>query len=484
MFCQFLINFADLKLSLPQQFVRIPSLFPFYPFISTYFPSHIPATPSNILFDTICQISMAAQTDWEVAIRENDVAKLASWCEHFTSEIKSTTRSLAAGLLQGSELPTDNLNVMHVAALYNALDCFVYLHTVWAKTFDKGSPLSVRNAVQALPLHYACYAGATEVATYILTQDPKQATDLPDTVTKHLLSLTAMSKDAAIMQLLLEKGADIGQRQNAENRPLDIAISNTAAECALLLLDHHRRRDDTRTDTPLMVAIHRHQLQLAFEFCRRPGADLQFKDSNGRYALKLAVAKLGTPANRPWFELVKEIADRNGRVDLDESENAAGILHDALRVRVPVDVVDFLLGRQEVNVNRVDKIGDSCACVLESSTEVPITGSPNESYHTQILDLLFNRGFAPANTPRVLLRFLLAATPPVLAIRWLLKYCADRGEPLGPKDVPIPAQVHQADRAGVKMSLGEAFARATGRVRGRPGEELKKIAAEFNAGRA
>jgi ankyrin repeat protein len=406
---------------------------------------------------------MTQANEWETAIRANDVRKLAQWCERSSAEIKATTRVLTSGAaaLQGSDLPADSLNLMHVAALYDALDCFVYLHTVWARSFAQGSPLAVRNAVQALPLHYACYAGATEVATYILAQEPAQARDLPDTVRKHLLALTSMSKDAAIMQLLLDNGADLGQRKNSDNDPLGTAISNNAADCALLLDSRGGRPEDKR-DCPLTLAINRNQLELALTFCRRAGADLQFKSADGRFALRLAVSQLGRPDKRPWFQVVKEIAERGGRVDVDPADNCHGVVHAALTACVPLDVLEYLLGLPGVNVNHNDVSGDSCACALASLRETPLQNSPAASYHTSALELLFAKGFAQANAPRLLLRFLLGPVTPVNAIRWLLQYCTDHGEPLRPDDVPIPAQAPgvAGQQSGVKTSLKAAFEKA------------------------
>lgn len=58
---------------------------------------------------------------------------------------------------------------MHVAAFYDSLESFIFLHT-------KGLPIDIPSQSSYLPIHYGCYKGSYKVVEYILKVDPTQAT--------------------------------------------------------------------------------------------------------------------------------------------------------------------------------------------------------------------------------------------------------------------------------------------------------------------
>lgn len=65
-------------------------------------------------------------------------------------------------------LKLDQCTLLHVAAYYDSLECFIFLQGLG---LDAEGP----NAYSYLPIHYACSNGSIEVATLILFLHPKQA---------------------------------------------------------------------------------------------------------------------------------------------------------------------------------------------------------------------------------------------------------------------------------------------------------------------
>lgn len=59
-------------------------------------------------------------------------------------------------------LPIQELSLIHIAALFDSLECFVTLQR-------KGFEINTRSSNGYLPIHYACCLGSIEVTTYILT---------------------------------------------------------------------------------------------------------------------------------------------------------------------------------------------------------------------------------------------------------------------------------------------------------------------------
>lgn len=66
-------------------------------------------------------------------------------------------------------LPLDNITLLHIAALFDSLECFVILERY-------GFKIDCKSVDDYQPLHYACMLGALEVTSYILSQNPKLAT--------------------------------------------------------------------------------------------------------------------------------------------------------------------------------------------------------------------------------------------------------------------------------------------------------------------
>ncbi|OHS98741.1 hypothetical protein TRFO_08753 [Tritrichomonas foetus] len=68
-----------------------------------------------------------------------------------------------------SFLPSDNLSLMHVAAFYDALECFIILS-------QNGFQVDCQSADSLHPIQYACYSDAVEIVSYILQVKPSEAT--------------------------------------------------------------------------------------------------------------------------------------------------------------------------------------------------------------------------------------------------------------------------------------------------------------------
>jgi ankyrin repeat protein len=314
--------------------------------------------------------------------------------------------------LDGSQLKTTSLSWLHVAAVYDALDCFLYLHGV------EGLLLDMQSAASLLPIHYACYSGSLEIVTYIISVDPSQASIVLPESPHQLLALTAQSKNSKIMQLLLENGANPTEKLNIEDRPLDIAIENGAVECAEMLF---KATCGTAAHgngyTPAMLAIQRNNIQLAMLFLR--SSPSQFVARNGAYPMSLAVSQVAHDIR--WFEVIQEICNLQGRVDLDETSLAPGILHLACTYGVDIKVIQHLI-HVGAKVNRMDSDGRTAASFL-------VDRGHSEEYVLNVLELFFRSGLDVANGNLLVADFVRAMNKPVRAIEWLIRKLGDQFKP-------------------------------------------------------
>jgi hypothetical protein len=126
-----------------------------------------------------------------------------------------------------------------------------------------------------------------------------------------------------------------------------------------------------------------------------------------------------------WFDVIKEIDARKGRIDLDRSVTKEGSLHYACMQGVDIEVIKFLL-KAGAEVNRVDEDGFTAASSLTDR------GHSGE-YVLNVLKLLFANGLEKSYWHWILADYLRAMTKPVAAIEWLIQTL---GEYFSPEERP------------------------------------------------
>ena len=98
----------------------------------------------------------------------------------------------------------ENVPILHLLASLNYIDFFQYLHQ------EKQMSLKQPDENKYLPLHYACHSGSTEIALYILKEDPEESRyhqDGPERLP--LLYAASYGGKLEIVKGLLSSGAKI-----------------------------------------------------------------------------------------------------------------------------------------------------------------------------------------------------------------------------------------------------------------------------------
>ncbi|OHT14519.1 hypothetical protein TRFO_15027 [Tritrichomonas foetus] len=129
-------------------------------------------------------------------------------------------------------IPYYNITILHAAAFYDSLECFIFLIDECGFTYREESANSY------FPLHYACCSGAYEVASYILEKDPEEAKMVPPGLSHHFLFFAAIGGNPEIMRELFEKGADLSNRANTLDDPIGRAVMVGNIACLKILLEH------------------------------------------------------------------------------------------------------------------------------------------------------------------------------------------------------------------------------------------------------
>jgi hypothetical protein len=100
-------------------------------------------------------------------------------------------------------------------------------------------------------------------------------------------------------------------------------------------------------------------------------------------------------------------------------------------------LLEFLVEHPQVNVNRVDKTGETCASLIANFPEI-------DDYHVEVLKLLFKKDYDTGNGPRLLVKLLSGMNLAPKAILWLVKHLQERGAQVKPDERPLVGAVGRA----------------------------------------
>ncbi|KAH0792541.1 ankyrin repeat-containing protein [Histomonas meleagridis] len=134
----------------------------------------------------------------------------------------------------------DNLSLIHIAALANCLEIFLYCENAI------GLSITTQSAESFTPIYYAAINNSLEVFAYIVSKDPSQAKDPPRNQLS-LIKCAVVSKAPEILELLFYYGAKLG-RENV----IQLAIQKQNIRVLKLLLLNSESQ--TSEKTPLMIA--------------------------------------------------------------------------------------------------------------------------------------------------------------------------------------------------------------------------------------
>ena len=325
------------------------------------------------------------------------------------------------------QLSETNVSLLHIAAYADSLEIFIYLHE------DCNLPLDSQNLDGYYPLHYACYGGSLEVVSYILQQEPQQATLLPK-VEHHFLYFATFSGNSTILSLLFRCGADINAIQNRRDSPIIVAIKKRYIECLKILLQEGSRLDQSRGYSSIMEALKLFQkdaVPLLLEY----GEDPSIFSDDGNCALSLA-------AFQQYPDIVQLLCNNLGSIEPDTTAPYyhTSAVHWGCQSYMP-EIMEMLL-EKNINVNQLDRDG---FCGPHYLIDV---GTPENNI--KILEMLYENGFNVniqnpfQNNTSLLEEFMCTIKSQFEIIQWLIEHGADplvRAGGNGPRLVTILLQM-------------------------------------------
>lgn len=313
-------------------------------------------------------------------------------------------------------LPTSNITLMHVAAFCDSLDMFIYL------MYELNFSLRIASADLYLPLHYAVYGGAKEVAYYILENDPEQAK--LETETNHqLLYFAVISGNDEFLSLLLEKGAKLESPANRKDDLVNVAIKKRSISCLKILLKHGCKSRSFGYSSIMLAAMSMNPC--AVSLMLESGENPNYISPNNMSALFLACVF-------KRFDIIMLLCSKMTTFDIPMSIREKSLIHYLCETGNP-EIIRYVLGFcKDKNiskiVNRFDKNGRMGPTYLVDK-KIPDTTI------IEILMILLEYGLDINALPKdddnhntgnsIIFYFVRAIIPNLNVIKWLLENGAD-----------------------------------------------------------
>ena len=283
-------------------------------------------------------------------VSNNDVANLGIYGE---DEIHSTNFQISSYFSdktqnqQTSHIPLKSMSLLHVAAYYDSLETFIYLHNF------RNINLNTKTANGYNPLHFACYGNSREVAEYIIQKDPKICSIETDTEHQYIY-LACCGNAPEILTLLLNHGADLNSRKNKfVDKPIDYAIKAKRIKCLEILLKNLKKSENSQMPkcegySPMMLAIINSQ-PAAVPLLLEAGNDPSIRTADGNTVLSLNCFFLGD------VSITEMICNILPDVDIPHGERGLGAVHWICKSKNP-EMAKVIL-RKQIEINRFDKEG-------------------------------------------------------------------------------------------------------------------------------
>ena len=306
-------------------------------------------------------------------VAANKVAELREICDDFKDLIlngRNFKIRKEAGARERLVLPCDSLSLLHIAAFYDNFEMLLYLESL-------GIPLDVQSGGSYYPFHYACAGAAIECVAYLLSMVPEQAVLAADCQWQPILLATS-ANSPEILQMLLDYGANVRSKHNADNHPFEQAIKCGNVECLLLLLTHKCKTDITCSGLSPLMLLESRQMGQSLEPLLDMGLDPYFVSFRGETVLSIACISGDLPS-------VKLLCNRMIDIEIPCSDNM--IFSSIARYAVTSNNIEILRTVLEkgCDVNRYD-----------SSDDLPadaIRGPVDDELGVKMLDLLVQNGF-------------------------------------------------------------------------------------------
>lgn len=276
-------------------------------------------------------------------------------------------------------IPDQNLTLLHIAAIYDSLECYILLLK------QEGFNIRSLSADSYYPLHYACFHASYEVVMYTLHLDPSIALD--ETETNHqYLFLSVIGGDPVILSQFFKLGVNQNSVKNKRDDIFSKCISCRSIDCLKILLEHEHQKYDQYGDTTMqMKAIINNQPE-ALRLLIRSIEDIVFINMQGESVFSLACF-YGIGFKNIILDMLRMLHN-SVCIEPPSELRVKGVCHWICTLN-DIDVARAMLRTPGVNLNRLDDKGRPGIFHLIDKDK----SEADTKNIIQLIDLLIENGF-------------------------------------------------------------------------------------------
>lgn len=320
-------------------------------------------------------------------------------------------------------IPNNNLTLLHIAAIFDSLECYILLLK------QEGFTTRTLSADSYTPFHYACFNASYEVVMYTLSIDPAIPIFDPDGANHQYLYLTVIGGDPKILEQLFKLKVDINSLKNRRDDVFTKCISCRSIECLKILLEHvkNTKYSEFGDTTMQMKAIINNQPE-ALRLLVNNVDDIKFINSLGESVFSLACF-YGIGFKSVIIDMLRML-HKSVCIEPPKATRCKGVCHWICTL-CDLDVAREMLKTPGIDINRLDNMGRPGIFQL-------IDKDKNEKETQNIIkliQLLIENGFninvrAPKEnnmykTESVLEKFTACIKPNMAIIQYLISCGAD-----------------------------------------------------------
>ena len=316
------------------------------------------------------------------------------------------------------------MTLLHIAAIYDSLECYVLL--LEQDVFTTRS----QSAGSYYPLHYACFYAAYEVAMYTLSIDPSIVLSEPDGANHQYLYLTVIGGDPQILKRFFDLKVNRESNKSRMNEVFSKCISCRSVDCLKILLENDKKNYDQYGDTTMQMKAIINNMPEALRLLVHSSEDIKFINSQGESVFSLACF-YGINFKNSILDFLK--ISNYMCIEPPITCHCKGVCHWICQL-CDLDVARAMLQTKGVIINRLDKNGHPGIFHL---IDKPKNTKDENKKTIMLIQMLLDKGFslnvrAPPDpetgkyhTESVLEKFTMSISPNLEIIKFLINNLAD-----------------------------------------------------------
>lgn len=315
-------------------------------------------------------------------------------------------------------LPPDNLTLLHIAAIYDSLECFIFLLS------QPNFHTRILSGNSLFPFHYACFYGSFEVFSYILQTDPT-ILSVKQPSPYSFLAVTIPSGNPIMLELLFQNGIEMDKDHYSL---FQLCLKYRSAEC-VKILSKFIGNNYVKTGHTLLMDAALYRSPEILQLLIPTQSNITYVNEKGESIFSI-LALNGIDKMPQFKNVILSLLERvqGQTIEPDSTIHCKGVCHWICQL-LDFDIAKAMLNTAKVQINRLDHRNN------HGLNELTVKSPEKTNDMIKLITLLMNHGLnlnarAPKvkgvyPSPSILENFCISLRPNIMMIQFLIEVGAD-----------------------------------------------------------